>query len=154
MKSSERYLSFTLGDQHFAIPLLAVREVIALPEVTKIPYAPAYFCGIMNLRGTVIAVIDLRKKLQINPAAHREETVIISDLGQITMGVVVDSVDLVLNVDKEHVLPKPSMQTAVKSDYITAVYHHKDQLIIFLDLIKSLNVEDLASLQNALKKSA
>src|SRR5688500_4394511 len=101
MNSSNRYICFSLGDENFAIPLLAVREVIGVPEVTPIPQTPAYFLGIMNLRGLVISVMDLRTKLGIKPKGGTEETVMILDLGNFNLGVLVDQVTQVVEVDEK-----------------------------------------------------
>jgi purine-binding chemotaxis protein CheW len=88
--TGNRYLSFSLGTEEYAIPLLAVKEVIAMPEFTSVPYTPSHFLGIMNLRGQVISVMDLRKKLGIKPGSTAETAVIICDLSPLCIGVVVD----------------------------------------------------------------
>ena len=81
----ERFLCFSLGAEEYAIPLLVVREVIAMPEYTPVPYTPPYFLGIMNLRGQVISVMDLRQKLGLKPRSDAETTVIICDLNGISL---------------------------------------------------------------------
>lgn len=145
--SSDRYLCFSLGEENFSIPLLSVKEVIGVPEFTKIPYVPSYFCGIMNLRGKVISVIDLRKKLNITPKGTEENSVIVCTLEQLTMGILVDSVDMVLNIPKENILSKPDVQTTIKIDFIDGFYNHKETLYAFLNLAKALSVEDILAIQ-------
>ena len=76
--NKERFLCFSLGVEEYAIPLLEVREVIAMPEYTPVPYTPPYFLGIMNLRGQVISVMDLRQKLGVTARGDAETTVIIA----------------------------------------------------------------------------
>ena len=142
-----RYLCFSLGKEHFSIPLLQVKEVIGIPEFTPIPYTPPYFCGIMNLRGKVISVIDLRKKLNIISKGSEENSVIVCDLENITIGALVDSVDNVINIDKEKILPKPDMQTSIKNDYIDGLIDFKNQLIVLINLAKSLSIEDLVHIE-------
>lgn len=152
---TSRYLSFTLGSEDYAIPLLSVREVIALPEVTPIPFTPPYFLGIMNLRGQVISVIDLRQKLGIKPNPTSENAVIICDLGAVSLGVVVDSINSVLSPAPSEVAAKPEIQSSMNSDYITGVYKRQDRLVVFLDIIKTLNPQDQRAIgQAAAKKSA
>jgi purine-binding chemotaxis protein CheW len=146
----ERFLSFSLGCEEYAVPLLAVREVIALPEFTPVPYTPSYFLGIMNLRGQVISIMDLRQKLGIKPGADTETAVIICDLNGASIGVVVDSVNTVLNPDSADVSEKPEIQSNRPTDYITGVYRKDKKLILFLDLSRSLSLEDHA----AVRKSA
>lgn len=146
----ERFLSFSLGSEEYAVPLLAVREVIALPEFTPVPYTPTYFLGIMNLRGQVISIMDLRQKLGIKPGVNTETAVIICDLNGASIGVVVDSVNTVLNPDSADVSDKPEIQSNRPTDYITGVYRKDKKLILFLDLSRSLSLEDHA----AVRKSA
>ncbi len=142
----ERYLTFSLGTEDFAIPLLKVKEVIALTEVTPLPQTPPYFLGIMNLRGQVITVLDLRTKLGIKPAKNQETVVVICDLGTLCVGVVVDSVNSVVPVSEDKISPKPDM-TGAKSDSIIGVYQDEKNLVLLLDISKTLNLTDHATVQ-------
>jgi purine-binding chemotaxis protein CheW len=141
-----RYLSFSLGEEQFAIPLLSVREVIGLPDVTPVPYTPPYFLGIMNLRGLVISVMDLRQKLAIKPSQSAETAVIICDLNPMLIGVVVDSINSVLSPEPGELSEKPQIESNKASNYITSVYKNKDNLVLVLDIAKTLNVEDQVAL--------
>ena len=147
--TDNRYLCFSLGNKHFSIPLLQVKEVIGIPEFTTIPYTPNYFCGIMNLRGKVISVIDMRKKLSISTKGPEENSVIVCDLENITIGILVDSVDYVINIEKEKILPKPDMQSSIKNDYIEGLIEYKSILIVLINLAKSLSIEDLIHIEKA-----
>jgi purine-binding chemotaxis protein CheW len=147
MNGRERFLSFSLGTEEYAVPLLAVREVIAMPEYTPVPYTPPYFLGIMNLRGQVISVMDMRQKLGVKAVKSEETTVIICDLGGISIGVVVDSVNTVLSPDAGEIAPKPDIQSSRATDFITGVYRKENKLILFLDIAKSLNLEDQSAIQ-------
>ncbi len=147
--TDNRYLCFSLGNEHFSIPLLQVKEVIGIPEFTTIPYTPNYFCGIMNLRGKVISVIDMRKKLSITTKGPEENSVIVCDLDNITIGILVDSVDYVINIEKEKILPKPDMQSSIKNDYIEGLIEYKNILIVLINLAKSLSIEDLVHIEKA-----
>lgn len=144
MTDNARYLCFDLGNREFAIPLLSAKEVIGVPEVTAVPQSPAHFLGIMNLRGNVISVMDLRVKLGVKPNATgaNENTVIILDLGDYNLGVVVDRVNSVQTVDKEQVSDPPVVETTTKSEYITGVFRKEEKLILMLDISKALSVED------------
>ncbi|APJ03125.1 chemotaxis protein CheW [Silvanigrella aquatica] len=146
--NDNRYLCFSLGSEQFSIPLLQVKEVIGIPEFTPIPFTPNYFCGIMNLRGKVISVIDLRKKLNIPSKGKEENSVIVCDLSSITIGALVDSVDNVINIEKEKILPKPEMQSSIKNDYIDGLIEFKNNLIVLVNLAKTLSVEDLVYIEN------
>ena len=143
-----RYLEFSLGEEFYAVPLLKVREVIAMPETTPVPFTPKHFLGIMNLRGQVISVIDLRDKMGIQKSdkpgvnADDENAVIIVDLNPIFLGVVVDSVNNVLTVDTNHVNETPQIESQKNTDYIDGVYRKDNELILLLNVGKVLDVED------------
>ncbi len=146
---AERYLSFSLGEESFAIPLLDVREVIAITETTPIPFAPTHFLGIMNLRGQVISVIDLRKKLGIKPNQSTENAIIICNLQAVTIGMVVDSVDNVLHVQSVDVSEKPEIDGSKKTEFITGVYRQEKRLVLFLDIAKALSLDDQKAIAKA-----
>jgi purine-binding chemotaxis protein CheW len=148
-----RFLSFSLGSEEYAIPLLSVREVMGMPDFTPVPQSPPFFLGIMNLRGQVISVIDLRIKLGMKPQVLKEMAVIICDLKQIVLGVVVDSVNSVISPQKEDIKSKPDLKSARNSDYITGVYKSDKNLVMFLNLIKALNLDEQNMLLGASNKS-
>lgn len=155
MIQGDRYLSFSLGQEDYAIPLLEVREVIAITETTSVPYAPPYFIGIMNLRGQVISVIDLRKKFAIKPKETSETAIIICDLGTVSLGVVVDSVNAVLLANASDISERPEIDNTKRTEFITGVYRKDDKLILLLDIAKALSLEDQKAIaQNATAKKA
>lgn len=149
-----RYLNFTLGVEEFAIPLLTVKEVIAIPETTPIPHTPPHFIGIMNLRGQVISIIDLRKKFSIAAKNSEETSVIILDLKSQYLGVVVDSVNSVLPIKNSDVLVKPLIESSKSTDYITGVFRKNEQLVLLLDVYKALSQEDKNVIQKSTQKAA
>lgn len=146
---NNRYLCFSLGSEEYAIPLLSVREVIAMPEITPVPQSAAYFLGIMNLRGQVISVIDLRTKLSIKPSETAETAVIICDLNPNSIGVVVDSINCVINPAPNTISDKPDIQSLKNTEYIQAVYREKEKLILLLEIAKTLNVGDQQAIARA-----
>lgn len=146
MSTMIRYLCFGLGSEEFAIPLLSVKEVIGLPEITSVPQTPAHFLGVMNLRGSVISVMDLRLKLGIKSASQQETTVIILDLGDYQLGVVVDRVNAVLPLTAEQIGPKPVVESSKSTEYITGVFRKEERLVLLLDIAKALVVEDRSAM--------
>ena len=143
MIKDERCLCFHLGNESFAIPLLSVKEVMAMPAVAPIPQAPASFLGMMNLRGQVIGVIDLRQKLGIQPKKNQEEkAVIILDFNDFRIGAVVDMIDSVQTLEAEKRQEKPKIQGPVSHEYITSVYLTNDKFILILDIQKILGVAE------------
>ena len=148
-QTHDRYLCFSLGPEEYAIPLLSVKEVIAMPAITPIPEAEKYFLGIMNLRGQVISVVDLRRKLSITPSESSETAIIICDLGSNSIGVVVDAVNSVINPEPDKISDKPELQSQRNTDYIHAVYREKDRLILLLEIFKALSTKDHRTIERA-----
>lgn len=147
----DRFLEFSLGIEDYAIPLLMVKEVISIPETTPIPKAPKHFIGLMNLRGQVISIVDLRNKLTIKPKEETSDSaVIIVDFQGINIGVIVDSINRVLAFSTNEIQEMPELNSQVKSDYIRGVYKKEDGLTVLLDLAKCLDVKDYNVL-NSLK---
>jgi purine-binding chemotaxis protein CheW len=143
---NNRYLSFSLGEEEYGIQLLSVKEVIAMPEITPIPFSPPHFKGIMNLRGQVISVLDLRQKFNIKPSAHSEVAVVICEIAPICLGVIVDAVNSVLTPLDSELSGPPDVQSANAKDYITAVYRKEKRLVLLLDIAKTLNAQDYIAL--------
>lgn len=135
MEAGGRYLCFSLGKEKFAIPLLQVKEVIANTETTNIPQAPAYFRGIMNLRGQIISVVDLRTKLKIGKAeASSETTIIILDFMETAVGVVVDSVDCVVAYGPADISAPPDQAGLIKNEHLLGVAREKNSLVLIADI--------------------
>lgn len=150
----ERFLEFSLGQEEYAIPLLSVREVISLPETTPIPKAPPHFLGIMNLRGQVISVVDLRKKLNIKPKEEDlEESVIIVDIEGMNLGIVVDSINTVLAISLADVSDVPEIESQVNAEYIEGVYRKENSLTVLLDVAKVFDLKEMEMI-SAAKKAA
>jgi purine-binding chemotaxis protein CheW len=145
----DRFLCFSLGVEEYAVPLLSVREVIGMPDVTPIPFTPNHFKGIMNLRGQVISVIDLRTKFNIKPSEKPETSVIICDIGESSLGVVVDSVNSVIHPEANEISSRPTIESSKNTDFISGVYRRGEDLVLLLDVNKALSVDD----RNAISKA-
>lgn len=145
-----RFLEFSLGVEDYAIPLLSVREVISVPETTPIPKAPSHFLGIMNLRGQVISVVDLRTKLKIKKKEdNTEESVIIVDINGMNLGIVVDSINKVLAFSADEVNEVPEIESQVNAEYIEGVYRKEGSLTVLLNVAKVLDLKDLGAVKSA-----
>lgn len=154
-ESASRYLCFSLGKEKFAMPLLQVKEVIANTDTTSIPQAAAYFKGIMNLRGQVISVIDLRVKLKVGKAdITPETTIVILDVNGLSLGVVVDSVNSVTSFENSMISDPPVHDASTKTDYIFGVARHDKDLTLLIDLKKVLNTDDLKTMKSQSMKAA
>jgi purine-binding chemotaxis protein CheW len=154
-EETQRFLAFTLAQEQYAIPLLRVKEVIAMTEATPVPYTPPHFKGIINLRGQVISVIDLRAKLKMAKSEGQPETsIIILDLAPLCLGAVVDSIDSVLALEPEEISPTPDIETTVQGQFLNGVARKDKKLILLLDIESILSVEDLKAIKNQNKKTA
>ena len=135
MKITQKFLSFMVGSECFAVPLLKVREVIGMPEVTAIPQAPNHVVGIINLRGQIITIFDLRSRLNASTKGD-QPTVIICEMPFGQMGMIVDLVSSVLSAESEQISEVPPGSRAAHHDFITSIYSNEDELILMLDVEK------------------
>lgn len=146
----ERYLEFDLGKEAYAVPLLSIKEVITVPETTPLPNSPSYFLGIMNLRGQIISVLDLRKKLKITPKEEGlEESVVIVDFDGVSIGLIVDSINRVISFSVNDLIEVPEIQSQVNGQYINGVYKGADHLTVILDLEEILNIDEIKRMSNS-----
>lgn len=148
LSTGSRYLEVTLGTEKYVFPLLIVREVIAPPKTTPIPNSPAYFVGMMNLRGQVLGVVDLRKRLSIpiskDEERRTEEAVVIVEIGGVSVGTYVDSVSRVLTIPSEGI-HEPPETTKKSAAHVTGIYELNDELITVIDLEKVLDMQTIKS---------
>jgi purine-binding chemotaxis protein CheW len=146
---AQRYLTFRLSGERYAVPLLATREVIPYVESSPVPYTPAYFKGIINLRGQVISVIDLRLKLRLPEAALTAETaIVILDL-QSPLGVIVDSVDSVVSLKPSEITNLPVAETHGTPCGVIGVARKENDLILLLDAAQAVAMEELKGFRKA-----
>lgn len=150
-----RYLCFSLGKEKFAIPLLQVKEVVGDTDMTSIPQSPPYFKGIMNLRGQIISVVDLKLKLKVGkPEKNNQATIIILDLGSLSLAVLVDSVDSVVVYSKGDISRSPDANSSIGANFIVGVARKENSLTLILDIEAILNVGDLNTVKLQSQKAA
>ena len=141
---------FTLGDDRFATPLSQVKEVIALATITPLPDVPAYFKGLINLRGKIISTIDLRVKLgiRVKPTTTKKPSIIISEIDDVVIGAIVDDVIEVVGIDESQIERNLDISSKVSREYIAGVARSDtNPLTILLDIGKVLNVDELTSVR-------
>lgn len=153
--TSERYLAFQLGKEQYAIPLLQVREVIEMSEPTPIPKSPAYFKGVIDLRGQVISVLDLRLKLSLSEIKNGPKTaIVILDLEpQLFVGIVVDRVNSVLAFQSDELSPAPNSGNPHESS-LTGIARREGKLTLILNVREALDMNDMRAIQSAQSKAA
>ena len=148
-KSDEllRLVSFNVGSEEFVVDILKVQEINRMVEITKVPQAPHYVEGVINLRGKVIPIVDLRKRFNLELKEYDKNTRIIAvDIGGNIMGMVVDSVSGVLRLPSDTIEPAPEIVTGINSEYIKGVAKLEDRLLIFLDLSKVIDMNEMAGI--------
>lgn len=138
---------FDLANEHYGVDIGTVESIIKMQPITTVPHAPRFVKGLTNLRGTVLPVIDLRKRFDLSAKDVTNETrIIVVEMDGLTAGMIVDAVTAVLRVPEGAIEPPPSTVTAVDSTYITGITKIDEQLVILLDLSKVLNVEEQTTL--------
>ena len=136
-------VTFALDREEFGIPIDQVREVIRVAEITRVPQARQHVRGVTNLRGRVLAVVEIRTRMGLSPAEVTPRSrIIVVGVHDRTMGVLVDGVSQVVKVPAETVVPAPDEVLSANADYITGVARWNSRLIILLDLEKVLLLPD------------
>ena len=144
-----KYLTFTLSGEEYGLSVLRVREIIKMMDITEVPQVPPYIRGVLNLRGKVIPVIDLRIKFGFAPGNVTSRTcIIIVEValasGRVLMGIIVDHVLDVLNIVAEEIEQTPQFGDRVCTDYMKGVAKVKGTVKILLDLDRALGTDDAA----------
>ena len=148
-KSEEllQLVSFNIGDEEFGVDILKVQEINRMLDVTRVPNSPEYIDGVINLRGKVIPIIDLRRRFGMERKEHDKNTrIVVVELSGKVVGFVVDAVSEVLRIPKSVTEPPPPIVAGIGAEYITAVGKLEDRLLILLDLEKVLVGDDMAAL--------
>ncbi|MCE5250232.1 chemotaxis protein CheW [bacterium] len=146
-----KYLTFKLADEEYGLEILKVKEIIGMMAVTTLPRTPKYVKGVINLRGKVIPVIDLRLKFGLDEKVYDEKTcIIVVEIGEsgvnAHMGIIVDAVSEVLNVTIDELEPTPRFGVALDTDYILGMAKGKGTVRTLLDINKVLTAEELSLL--------
>ena len=150
-----KYLSFVIGREEYGLEILKVQEIIGIMDVTRVPRTPPYVRGVINLRGRVIPVVDLRSKFQMPTIDDTEKTcVIVVQVSQgdltVTMGVIVDEVSEVLSFTQEQIEAAPSFGGGMDEvEYITGMGKLGKKVVILLDADRVLKGEELAAVAQA-----
>ena len=143
-----KYLTFTLADEEYGIGILKVKEIIGMMAITSVPRTPDFVKGVINLRGKVIPVIDLRLKFGMPAIDYTDRTCIIvveidADDMTIQIGIVVDAVSEVLNIKEEEIENAPSFGTSINMDYILGMAKIDSGVKILLDIDKVLSAKEI-----------
>jgi purine-binding chemotaxis protein CheW len=141
-------VSFNIGNEEFGVDILYVQEINRMLQITKVPNAPDFVEGVINLRGRVIPVIDLRCKLGMpKKEADKNTRIIVIEVKGITVGFIVDAVKEVLRIPAEITEAPPALVSGINSEFIKAVGKLEDRLLILIDLERILSTEENAGLK-------
>lgn len=152
--SEPQFLSFMLGQDMFAIGILAVREILEYAGVTPVPQMPACISGVINLRGTAVPVLDLACRLEREPVPVSKRTCIIvvevdGDNGAFVIGILVDAVNAVLDIPPSEVEPAPSLGAQVRAEMLQGIGKANGRFVLLLDVRRVAAVGDLAAIAPA-----
>lgn len=138
-----KYLTFKLAEEEYGLEILRVREIIGVMDITAVPQMPPYMKGVINLRGKVIPVVDLRLKFGFSEAQYTEQTcTIVVDVGK-EIGIIVDTVSEVLDIASDRIEPPPTVGNSTDTSFILGMGKVGDAVKILLDICKVLAGEDL-----------
>ena len=153
-EKESKYLTFSLAEEEYGIGILKIKEIIGMMPITSVPRTPDFVKGVINLRGKVIPVIDLRLRFSMPERDYTDRTcIVVVEIGTETMemiiGIVVDSVSEVLNIKNEEIEETPAFGTSLDTDYILGMAKAEGCVKILLDIDTVLSSEEVAYLQNA-----
>ncbi|MGN1480532.1 chemotaxis protein CheW [Porcipelethomonas sp.] len=147
-ETSEKYLTFLIDKQYYAFHINDVREIIEMQDITPVPEFPEYAKGIINLRDSLIPIIDVRLRFCKNEMDYNERTcIIILNLKEIEVGFIVDTVDEVIDIDKSEIAPVPKLSDVKTRKFIDGVGKTPKKIVMILNAQKMLNDEEIKSLE-------
>lgn len=153
LEKQKSYLSFKLGKETFASNVSKVLNILEMPQITEVPKTPEYMVGVMNLRGTVLPVVDTRTKFGMTPTEITSNTCVLvleveSKDSMLQIGAMVDSVDEVLEIEAHEIKESPTIGTKYNTDFILGMVQQDESFIMILDMDKVFTTDEIISLQN------
>jgi purine-binding chemotaxis protein CheW len=148
LDNAVQYLSFTLGKEEYGVDILRVQEIRSWEPVSRIPNVPYYEKGVVNLRGSIVPILDLRERFNLSKAEYTQLTVVVvlqtgNNNKTRIMGVVVDSVSDVISVDKTEIQSAPDFGVKVSNEFINGLVSVNERMVMLLDVDKLLRLEEL-----------
>jgi purine-binding chemotaxis protein CheW len=145
---NKKVVVFQLKNEEYGVNVHQVRSIERMVEVTRVPKTPAFIKGVMNLRGLILPVIDLRKRFNIEEGAYTEDTrIVIVSANELEVGLIVDAANDVIDVPADAVEPAPEVVGGVKATYLDGVAKVNNRLLVLLNLEKVLNPEEIIQLE-------
>jgi purine-binding chemotaxis protein CheW len=149
IQETRQYLSFKLDEEEFALDISKVREVLDITRITRVPRTPDYMKGVINLRGSVVPVVDLNRKFQIKDTERTLNTrIIIGEVelesGRTVLGVLADAVHEVMELDPEQIEPAPKIGTGLNTEFLKGMGRRGEEFIMILDIDRVFSADELA----------
>ncbi|WP_084382824.1 chemotaxis protein CheW [Curvibacter delicatus] len=152
MTSVREFLAFKLGTEEYGIDILRVQEIRSFEQPTRMANAPAYILGVVNLRGVIVPIIDMRIKFNLDEVKYDSFTVVIVlNIGNQVIGMVVDGVSDVITLAPEQLRPVPELSAAVASDHLLAIGSLENRMLILLDIEKLMSSAEMGLISQAVQ---
>jgi len=147
----DRYLTFTLGKESYGVEVRYVIEIIGIQSITEVPEMPGYVRGIINLRGKIIPVMDVRLRFKKEPKEYNDRTcIVVIDIKGVSIGLIVDSVSEVITIPEQDVVDPPKMSKGFKNRYIKKIGKVRNEVKLLLDCEKLLDEDELEDINEIL----
>lgn len=151
---SREFLSFVLGKEHYALDIMSVKEIRGYEAVTKIANAPPFIKGVINLRGDIVPIVDLRLKFEVGEATYNEFTIVIMlNVAQRIVGIVVDGVSDVIRLADNEIRPAPDFGVAFDSRYLLGLVPIEDHMVILVNIESLISSDELGLVDTQLSNS-
>jgi purine-binding chemotaxis protein CheW len=146
MQPDSKYLTFLLAGEEYGIEILQVQEIIRMMPITRVPGTPGFVRGVINLRGKVIPIVDLREKFRLAPATEPEQVVIVVRVAGVQLGVIADSVSDVAAIADAEIEPAPDFGAGFRTDFLRGLGKSQGRLRLLLDIERVLSADDVHAL--------
>ncbi len=146
----QQYVTFSLNDEEYAVAARNVREIIELTNITKVPQLTEHFRGVINLRGTIVPVVDLKLKFGMRSDGYRKHAcIIVTEFSGGIMGLIVDAVSDVIQIPEESIAAPPSLGSRIRTDFVRGMGRVGGDLVIVLDVERVLSDDEFAAVEEA-----
>lgn len=144
----ERYLTFFLGNEQYGIAIERIKEIIAMMKITSVPKIPPYMRGVINLRGSIIPIIDTRLRFAMDSReADMHTAIIIVEVEKVNIGFIVDRVEEVASIDTANLSEPPKFGSQIDTDFISSVAQIEENVVMILDVLKLFEADEIISLE-------
>ncbi|OHD70513.1 MAG: hypothetical protein A2W19_08900 [Spirochaetes bacterium RBG_16_49_21] len=149
VQEERQYVTFMIDNENYALPVLKVQEIIGMTDIVYVPNSPDFIKGVINLRGSVVPVVDMRKRFHMGERVFDMFTVIIIvEINEMPVGMIVDSVSDVINIPQVNIQVPPQFSARIKTDFINGIAQVNEKLVIILDIEKVFTIEEIKELDD------